>query len=261
MQSRYSPRARHSSYIPSAYDGVKKFEAFYEVKRLRTFLPLRLSDDWVNYLTCKVTDDLLPKLQYLRVLSLNGYRIMELPTSIGELKYIRYLDLSHTLIMKLPESVSTLSNLQTLILEDCSRLKVLPTNMRNLTNLRHLNNLDVPSLERMPAKLGELTNLQTLSNFVVDKGGGSGIREIGPLHLRGTLLISRLENVNDAEDAKRADLIRKEGLSALQLEWSGTVEKESDLLDMLEPHRKLKELSIKGYGGLKFSTWIGHPFF
>ncbi|VVA34415.1 PREDICTED: putative disease resistance [Prunus dulcis] len=34
---------RHSSFIIGHYDGVQKFEAFREVKRLRTFLPLSLS--------------------------------------------------------------------------------------------------------------------------------------------------------------------------------------------------------------------------
>nr|XP_011470437.1 PREDICTED: putative disease resistance protein At3g14460 [Fragaria vesca subsp. vesca] len=30
---------------------------------------------------------------------------------------------------------------------------------------------------------------------------------------------------------------------------------------MLQPHSKLKKLTIKGYGGSKFSTWIGNPSF
>ncbi|CAL8114207.1 unnamed protein product [Prunus armeniaca] len=56
----------------------------------------------------------------------------------------------------------------------------------------------------MPPQLGRLTNLQSLTNFVVGKGSDeSGIREIGSLsHLRGTLSLSRLENVIDAEDAR-----------------------------------------------------------
>ncbi|PRQ55754.1 putative P-loop containing nucleoside triphosphate hydrolase, leucine-rich repeat domain, L [Rosa chinensis] len=257
-----SPKSRHLSYITGRYDGVKRFGAVSEVHRLRTFLPLTISDDPCNYLTSKVTLGLLPKLQYLRVLSLNGYRISQLPNSIGELKFLRYLDLSHTEITSLPESASTLYNLQTLILESCYSLKALPTNMKNLINLRHLSNSNTPLLEGMPAQLGQLTNLQTLCNFVVGRGSNSGIREIEPLlHLRGTLRLSRLENVNDIEDAKRADFVSKEGLEAFLLEWGGLGEKELELLNMLEPHRKLKVLSIKGYGGLEFSTWMGHHLF
>lgn len=257
-----SPKTRHLSYITGKYDGIKKFDAVTEVKRLRTFLPLTISDDPCNYLTSKVTLDLLPKLQYLRVLSLNGYRISQLPNSIGEKKFLRYLDLSHTEITSLPESISTLYNLQTLILDSCYSLKTLPPNMKNLINLRHLSNSNTPLLEGMPAQLGHLTNLQTLHNFVVGRGSNSRIREIEPLlHLRGTLRLSRLENVNDIEDAKRADFASKDGLEVFLLEWGGTGEKELDLLNELKPHRKLKVLSIKGYGGLEFSTWIGHPLF
>ncbi|KAL6288582.1 hypothetical protein ACE6H2_006092 [Prunus campanulata] len=256
-------KARHASYISDKYDVVKRFEAFSEVKHLRTFLPLSLSECYpVNYPSRKVTFDLLPKLQYLRVLSLNGYLVTELPNSIGKLKYLRYLDLSHTEIRSLPESTTTLYNLQTLILQGCRYLEALPINLRNLVNLHHLNYSF--ALEAMPPQLGRLTNLQSLPNFVVGKGSDqSGIREIGSLfNLRGTLRLSRLENVIDAEDAGRANFKCKEKLDRLMLEWSdNTQEIELGVLDRLEPHRMVKFLSIRGYAGLKFSAWIGDRLF
>ncbi|XP_004309041.1 PREDICTED: putative disease resistance RPP13-like protein 1-like [Fragaria vesca subsp. vesca] len=257
------PKVRHSSYILGKYDGVKKFEVYSEATSLRTFLPLSPSYD--HYLAQKVTSDLLPKLQYLRLLSLKSYEIIELPDTIGELKHLRYLDLSHTGIRSLPDSTTTLYNLQTLLLESCHQLKALPTSMRNLVNLRHLNNSETSSLEEMPPQLGQLTNLQTLPEFVIGKGSGSGVREIESLlHLQGTLHISRLENVIRVEDARSANLKSKERLEALFLEWSSSTVSTEDaaiVLDMLQPHSKLKELTIKGYGGLKFSTWIGNPSF
>ncbi|XP_028954535.2 putative disease resistance RPP13-like protein 1 [Malus domestica] len=258
-------KARHSSYLMGEYEVVKRFEAISEVKCLRTFLPLRKGSPY-NYLGRQVTFDLLPKLQYLRVLSFNGYRITELPNSIGDLRYLRYLDLSYTAITSLPKSTSTLYNLQTLILEGCSDLKSLPADMSNLANLRHLNNSDVSSLEGMPPKLGRLVNLQSLPNFVVSAGSDqSGIREIGPLsHLQGTLCISRLENVTDVEDAQWANLKYKVRLDSLVLKWShssDTREMESTVLDMLEPHREIKELTIKSYAGKKFSSWVGGHLF
>ncbi|CAN6693241.1 unnamed protein product [Malus baccata var. baccata] len=256
------PMARHMSYVIGAYDGVKKFEAISRVKHLRTFLPLPQSR--YNHLTRRVTFDLLPELRILRVLSLNGYEITELPNSIGKLWNLRYLDLSYTRIKSLPPSTTTLCNLQTLLLEGCSELKVLPANMSNLINLRHLNSSS--GLDGMPPHLGRLTNLQSLSYFVVGKGSDqSGIREIGSLlHLRGTLCLSRLENVVDAKDASGAKLIDKERLDSLKLEWSnlsGSREMELGVLDMLKPPKNLKELTINGYAGLKFSSWIGDPLF
>ncbi|XP_021834726.1 putative disease resistance RPP13-like protein 1, partial [Prunus avium] len=258
-------KARHASYISGKYDVVKRFEAFSEVKHLRTFLQLSV-DYPSNYLSRKVTFDLLPKLQYLRVLSLNGYQVTELPNSIGKLKYLRYLDLSRTHIMSLPESTTTLYNLQTLILQGCYKLLALPINLKNLVNLRHLNNSVVHSLKAMPPQLGRLTSLQSLPNFVVGKGSDeSGIRELGSLsHLRGTLSLSRLENVIDAEDARKADLKSKERVDELVLQWSwssATQENQLGVLDRLEPQRKLEKLIIRGYAGLEFSAWIGDRLF
>ncbi|KAM5550829.1 hypothetical protein ABKV19_027266 [Rosa sericea] len=113
----------------------------------------------------------------------------------------------------------------------------------------------------MPPKVSRLTHLRTLPDFVVGKGSASGIGEIGSLHLLGTLRLRRLENVIDVGDAKTAQIMNKEGLNTLQLEWSGTSEKESEVLCSLEPHKKLLHLTIKGYNGFEFSKWIGHPSF
>lgn len=254
LDHRCSPKTRHSSYILGKHDGVIKFEAFKEATHLRTFLPLTLSKDLFNFLTCKVTLDLLPRMEYLWVLSLNGYRIMQLPDSIGKVNHLRYLDLTHTEITSLPKSISTLHNLQTLILDHCSHLKALPTNLRNQSNLRHLNNSNVPALEVMPAELGHLINLQTLQTLQTFVVGKLGISEIGGLlHLRGTLHLSRLENVLDVQDAMKANFVNKDGLDELVLEWSDKKEMKVEVLDSLQPHQNLQVLNIRGYGGLKFS--------
>ncbi|KAL6130029.1 hypothetical protein ACLB2K_068410 [Fragaria x ananassa] len=113
----------------------------------------------------------------------------------------------------------------------------------------------------MPPQVSRISHLRTLANFVVGKGSVSGIGEIGLLHLRGTLRIGRLENVIDVEDAKRAQIMSKEALETLQLDWSGTSEKEAEVLCSLEPHKKVLQVTIKGYNGFEFSKWIGHPSF
>ncbi|CAN6559145.1 unnamed protein product [Malus baccata var. baccata] len=61
-----------------------------------------------------------------------------------------------------------------------------------------------------------------------------------------------------------ANLIGKERLDSLELKWSylsGSRERELGVLDMLQPPKNLKELTIKCYAGLKFSLWIGGPLF
>ncbi|KAF3437352.1 hypothetical protein FNV43_RR20105 [Rhamnella rubrinervis] len=263
IQCRIFSKARHSSYISAKFDGIQRLGAFSKIKHLRTFLPLPLSCHEEKYLTRNFILHILPKLQYLRVLSLNGYNITNLPISIGELKLLRYLDLSYTKVTSLPESISNLYNLQTLLLECCYDLNALPAGMENLTNLRHLKSSNLWSLKGMPPHLGTLTNLQTLSYFVVGEDSGSSrVGELGPLlHLRGMLHISGLENVNGAADAAKANLNGKNGLDVLLMEWNNSEIVDPDVFDMLQPPSKLKELTVRGYNGQKLPTWIANPSF
>ncbi|KAF3955313.1 hypothetical protein CMV_019463 [Castanea mollissima] len=265
-QSKISTKVRHLSYIPCQFDGIKKFEDFPKDMHLRTFLPLPRNN--MCYLTNYVPNCLLPQLSYLRVISLCGYEIIELPSSIGNLKHLRYLNLSHTSIRSLPESTSLLYNLQTLMLKACHKLTKLPEKIRDLVNLRYLDITDTSLIREMPVGIEKLKNLHTLSNFVVGKDSGSKIGDLINLEfLRGRLCISSLENVLDVEDARRVNLNGKKNLDALVVKW-GFAPKDLqyasiavDILDMLRPWTTVKELSIDGYIGVKFPTWIGdHSF-
>ncbi|KAL7204516.1 hypothetical protein ACSBR2_017566 [Camellia fascicularis] len=263
--------ARHSSFMQSEFDAFKKFETFYEAENVRTFLPLSLSGNSYCYLTSKVPLDLLPKMKRLRVLSLNRYRIGDelIPKPIGDLKHLRYLNFSYTRIRTVPESLGTLYNLQTLMLRGCPVLRKLPADMGNLINLRHLDMIDSNSIEEMPRGIGKLTSLQTLSNFIVMKdNNGSRIKELGNLiHLGGKLCISGIENVVDPLDARGVCLNDKQGIDVLTMVWSSESldglrnEMVTEVLDILKPHKKLKELHIRSYHGMSFPTWIGDPLF
>ena len=132
---------------------------------------LILDDVWNenndNWSILRKQNCLLPQLRYLRVLSLGGYAIVEVPDSVGDLKHLRYLNLSNAEIRSLPESICSLYNLQTLILKDCFRLIKLPEKIGNLVNLRHLDITNVNLIREMPVGIKELKSLKTLSNFVV----------------------------------------------------------------------------------------------
>lgn len=270
VQHRLSQCLRHLSYIPGEYDGGERLEAVCDVGHLRTFLPVMLSNihGKFHYLAGIVLHKLF-KLQALRVFSLHGYYVFELPNSIGDLKFLRYLNLSETKLKTLPESINTLYNLHTLMLEDCHRLRKLCADMGNLIKLHHLNNSNTNLLEEMPFGIGKLTCLQTLCNFSVGKDVGSGLQELKSLmHLRGTLTISRLENVRVVGDAKAAQLTEKKHLKVLLLQWTSSTsddprepETETKLLDMLKPHQNLEKFCISGYGGAKFPIWLGYSSF
>ncbi|CAL5382851.1 unnamed protein product [Camellia sinensis] len=261
-------KVRHSSYMQEYYEGMKKFEIFDRAMHLRTFLPFDLQNISNYSVASNVPLNLLPKLRCLRVLNMSRYYIREVPNSVGDLKHLRYLNFSSTLIEELPESLSSLYNLQTLMLRECRNLKRLPTNLGNLTDLRHLDTTGAHSLEEIPLGIGKLASLQTLSNFIVTKNNGHQLRELGNLiYLRGKLCLSGLQNVVVPLDAREANLNDKMGLDVLSMEWSiywddsrgGRVE--TKVLNMLQPHKNLKELHIKGYLGTGFPIWIGDPLF
>ncbi|CAL5331117.1 unnamed protein product [Camellia sinensis] len=261
-------KARHSSYMWEQYEGMKKFEIFNKAMHLRTFLPFNLPYGVNCYWASNVPFNLLPKLRRLRVLNMSSYDITKVPNSVGDLKHLRYLNLSNTNIEELPESLGSLYNLQTLMLRGCRQLKKLPTDLGNLIDLRHLDTTNAHSLKEMPLGIGKLASLQTLSNFIVTKNNGHWLRELGNLiHLRGKLCLSGLQNVVVPLDAREANLNDKKGLDVLSMEWSvnsddsrdGRVE--TEVLDMLQPHKNLKELHIEGYLGIGFPNWIGDPLF
>ena len=176
-QFKISMKVCHFSYIRGFCDGITKFEDFPTNACLQTFLPLPIKNK--GYLTnIYVSNSLLRQLRYLRVLSLSGYEIDELPNSISDLKHLRYFNLSYTKITSLPKSITSLCNLQTLILKGCSHLTKLPEKIGNLVNFRHLDITDALLIKEMPMGLKELKSLQTLSDFIVEKDTESKIGDL-----------------------------------------------------------------------------------
>nr|XP_043610801.1 putative disease resistance RPP13-like protein 1 isoform X2 [Erigeron canadensis] len=243
----------------------KKFKELHKARCLRTFLPVS-SGRWEGFDTLdNVTAKLLPHLHFLRVLSLTNWSITEAPQSIGNLKHLRYLDFSNAEIRQIPEEVSELYNLQSLLVRGCRMLSKLPVSFVKLINLRHLDMAGTSSLKMLPLGIGGLTNLKTLSKVVIQKDNGFKISELkGLKDLQGELYIEGLEKVIDPTEAKDANLQQKKGLDDLELVWNyafRNITNEDDVIEMLRPHSELKTLSINGYGGMKFPSWLGDPLF
>ncbi|KAK8614415.1 hypothetical protein V6N13_122771 [Hibiscus sabdariffa] len=261
--SEIARQARHVSFIPHHYDGSQRFEIF-NMKCLRSFLALPTSDQrGYRYLSSKVSQELLPKFKCLRVLSLSGYFIEELSSSIGELKHLRSLNLSKTAIRLLPRSIGSLLLLQMLILNQCKQLTALPVEICKLRKLSRLDIKDTPKLQELPPGLSNLTGLRILPKFIVGKARGLALRELKDLSLQGELSIIGLHNVVDIQDAKIANLRQKHGLKELALEWSNDCKKgynQRQVLESLQPPRDVQKLSISYYGATKFPFWVGSPY-
>ncbi|CAN1822906.1 Putative disease resistance RPP13-like protein 1 [Linum perenne] len=256
-------KVRHSSFTRHVCDISQKFEVLYQMNNLRTFLSLPILPARYHQLTSRVLHDLVPKLKRLRVLSLAGYGLVNLPESIGTLKHLRYLNLAYTEISSLPQSVSELINLQTLILYRCWKLVALPADICNLVNLEYLDITDTDSLQEMPHKIGNLEKLYMLPKFIVGVGSGCGIIELAKTsRLQGKLCIQGLQNVVNARGAEIANLKEKPLLDELVLEWTDDLHCQRDenlellVIDSLQPHHSLQKLTVKFYAGLKFPLWM-----
>ncbi|XP_044499351.1 putative disease resistance protein At3g14460 [Mangifera indica] len=250
----------HFTYEPDRCTKINKFKALEKAKSLRTFLHVR--HGWCGFISAIVISNLLPKLKMLRVLSFEGYRIIYLPDLIGDMIHLRYLNFSNTKIRSLPESTCQLFNLQTLLLKDCSNLMKLPSKMRYLTNLCHLDISGQNSLREMSYEMKKLKNLQVLSNFIVGEDTRSYLEDLRSLSFLRELHISELQNVTDLNHIQEQILSNKSKLKVLILEWRDQVNSqatdiEMNLLDKLKPPINLRELTIRGYGGESFPSWLG----
>nr|XP_034892116.1 putative disease resistance protein RGA3 [Populus alba] len=284
--SKATRRTRHLSLVGDTICGFSstKLENIREAQHLRTF---RTSP---HYQMCppeffKIFQSTHCRLRVLFMTNCRDASMLSCSTS--KLKHLRYLDLSRSDLVTLPEEVSALLNLQTLILEYCRQLASLP-DLGNLKHLRHLNlqgtfrikrlpeslerlinlrylNIKDTALTEMPPHIGQLTKLQTLNYFLVGRQSETSIKELGKLrHLRGDLHIRNLQNVVDARDAGEANLKGKKHLDKLRFTWDGDThdpQHVTSTLEKLEPNRKVKDLEIDGYGGVRFPEWVGESFF
>ncbi|CAN6341571.1 unnamed protein product [Urochloa humidicola] len=249
--------ARHLSF--SCHNrSWTSFEAFLGFKRVRTLLLL----NGYKSMTSSIPRDLFCKLTYLHALDLHRRDITELPESIGNLKMLRYLNLSGTGIKRLPSSIGRLFSLQTLKLQHCHVLDCLPESITNLVNLRCLEART--ELITGIAGIGNLTCLQHLEEFVVRKDKGYKISELKAMTgIKGHICIRNLENVASAEEANEVSLSNKTNINTLHLVWSDRrcstsekTDKDIEILEYLQPHHELSELTVKAFAGFNFPDWL-----
>ncbi|VFQ80738.1 unnamed protein product [Cuscuta campestris] len=214
------------------------------------------------YTTGSFDAGLLTSAKHLRVLILDGFGISQLPSSVGKLKHLRYLDVSKTSIKRLPNSITQLYNLQTLRVNN---LEDMPRDFHHLLHLRHFYMEDTRNNRRpgLLVGIGKLVSLRTLPFFVVGPNSECQISELGHLsNLKGRLNVYSLENVKHYNAAREAKLWQKENIHTLQLRWHplgrrGRKEStDEEVLQGLQPHFNLRNLTIEGFLGLRFPPWL-----
>ncbi|GJN27838.1 hypothetical protein PR202_gb15892 [Eleusine coracana subsp. coracana] len=270
--------ARHLSLAPSEvqcneviqfYPLHNQYSKEYHIPRLRTLLVVQKDDpkNDENTLNINFPSCLFKLFGSLRALDLSNTNVEQLPHSVGELIHLRYLSLENTNIKYLPESISALFKLHSMNLKCCNCLSELPQGIKFLTNLRHL---ELPSMYDwnvyMPSGIGELANLQTMNTIKVGNDSGScSMDDLVHLNkLRGQLYISGIENIRSAQITSEPSIKGKGELHKLTLHWSCSdsmfPDDASYVLDSLQPHPDLKELTIKGFSGIIFPLWLGSQY-
>ncbi|KAK4426595.1 putative disease resistance protein RGA1 [Sesamum alatum] len=201
------------------------------------------------------------KQQYLRAMHVPYCdNIENLRNSFCKLEHLRYLVISCRNFKRLPESLTHLVNLQTLKLMESSWLLELRRGLKVMKNLWFLEMDYHASLLCTPPGLGDLIHLHELSIFIVGEDASHQIDQLKDLNLGGSLTIKGLENVSNAADATRANLMTKNNLTSLSLVWTNEINNNStehyeEVLQGLQPHHNLGKISIRSYQGLRFPNW------
>lgn len=250
---------RHLSVTMNSLHGLTSFGSLEKLRTLLIQRSLPFSNSCFQPDFAVDLKNLLLKSKNLRVLDLSDFRLEELPQCIGDLLHLRYISI-HGSIQRLPESIGKLLQLQTLrFIGKCS-LNKLPASITMLVNLRHLD-IETKYTAGL-AGIGQLANLQGSLELHVEKREGHKLEELRNINgLRGSLKIKGLENVSSNEEARKAELNKKEYLNTLNLEWSyasrnNSLAADAKVLEGLQPHQDIQVLHIRRYCGTEAPNWL-----
>ncbi|CAO2149907.1 unnamed protein product [Urochloa humidicola] len=235
---------------------------------------------------CEITEIPHEFSRRIHTLSFRATRISMLPTKFLERYHnMKYLNLSQSDIKSIPSSISRLQLLQTLILSHCDKLQKLhrntvklaslqkldlhgccnlvdfPPDISRLTSLEYINFTECSSLAQFPRGIGQLKSLQMLLGYIVSSTDGSSTSELQTLANLHRLSLQSLEKVQDLSDVRYARLQQKTRLESLSLQWNmddynDNTETAYEVLESLQPHRRLKALEIVAYQGKKLPSWM-----
>ncbi|WVZ49577.1 hypothetical protein U9M48_000919, partial [Paspalum notatum var. saurae] len=210
----------------------------------------------------KIFDRLFRRLRKLRVLIIRlGTNPEELsfPASIDQMKHLRYFRFGDPNVFQttliLPSTFNKLYQMQTIFLAFNTYVWY-PEGTTNLIRLRHIQG------QLVSPNVGNITSLQTMDDFFhVMKEQGYELKQLKHLNkLRGCLKIAVHENAGSKEEALEADLASKKRVTDLELWFDGRIKNnpdiEAEVLEGLCPPKDLQELTIRGYRGSRYPSWM-----
>ncbi|XP_064979736.1 putative disease resistance protein RGA3 [Musa acuminata AAA Group] len=222
-----------------------------------------------SHQTKTVEDDVLKRLRHLRVLELACTSIETIPDTIGKLIHLRFLSFAGTMIHEIPKTIGRLANLQMLLVQGCQQLHVLPKAIIRLHNLRCLALSDTP-LTHIPKGIGRLKNLNSIMGFVVGHDESRSkpdeewcdLEELQSLSKMRHLSIYQLQRatINGVSVLTSMSMLRE-----LTLGWTMSVDpcssedqiqRAEKLFDQLSPPSSPQKLSIEGFPGRRFPSWM-----
>ncbi|KAL6905860.1 hypothetical protein ACP4OV_003461 [Aristida adscensionis] len=241
----------------------KEFSALrkrLKVENLRTLLLFGKYHECLFKTFC----DLFKDSTTLRaVLCNSSYNVEDLLPNLPKLVHLRYLKIKQGICGRssLPSAICKLYQLKILDVKGCSGTPELARDISNLRNLQYFLVSD-GSHHSGIVEVGKLEHLRELKRFEVKKETyGFELEQLGKLLELQVLGIYNLGNVIVKEEASEINLIQKDRLQELTLDWhnEGTKQptQEDDILECLKPHSNLQKLWIRGHAGARCPTWLG----
>ncbi|XP_048548163.1 putative disease resistance protein RGA3 [Triticum urartu] len=263
------PSIRHLSIIidddhtmsgESFKSQLRKLKTRLKVKELHTLMLFGEMDESF----AQILDYLFKEanaLRFIRLVDMPSFAGSTLPNN-SALVHLRYLCLGTKYTREIPLAISKFYHLRILDLGWWHGCCDLPKDLSNLAKLRRFY---TPSdeLHSHIYNVGKLTLLEELKVFKVNKESeGFEPEQLEHLTELRELGMYNLENIHTKEEATKAKLIEKNYLERLTLDWdtersNSEPDVEEVVLESLQPHRYLQELSIRGHGGPSCPTWLG----
>ncbi|KAL6124917.1 hypothetical protein ACLB2K_077425 [Fragaria x ananassa] len=245
----------------------------------------------LSFGACSITE--LPELgnlKHLRYLDLSCTAIKGLPDSMTMLCNLQTLILSKCRsLTELPVGMGNLTSLRHLHING-SRLEEMPPQMCRLKNLQTLSEFmvgrnrrwgirDLKDMLQLKGSL-HISGLQNVVNFVdAMEANLKGKQELENLVFQWSESFNRslndkmpqihrnLEDLSTRGHSVSRFPSFKETMEASALEPRNSVDiarnerVEVVVLEMLQPHKNIKGITVKDYGGTRFPSWIASPLF